>query len=116
MFAIVVLLVLSANGDAELAPMRVPACASVPVARAYYYHWLSSYPYSQRYYAQHGYDFRREFNIPWSVRASYSMPVDAAASTRRFGADVTDEVASPQAVSPLPAPREPNARGATSSK
>lgn len=124
MFAAVLTVLLSCSGE-EIAVAETPAPAMAPcrrdlLERVRYHCWLSSHPYSQAFYAQNGYNFRREFNIPWAVRSSYSLPVGTAASTRWFGAGVDPRANWPQPQPvPPPAPRErskPTGPGATSSK
>jgi hypothetical protein len=116
MFAALVAVLLACGSEeptVDEAPVPCPAgCAAPsgahPVQKARYLRWLSSYPYSQEYYARNGYDFRRERNIPWAVRSSYSLPVDTAASSRRYD-DRVDQ-ATPKPKEPQPAPLLPGPR------
>jgi hypothetical protein len=91
------------TGEAE-ASFRHCAPACCLMHRLCYQCWLHSLPYSQAYYAQNGYDFRRERNIPWAVRASYSLSSDTAASSRRWGVDGTEREISHERMSVPPPP------------
>ena len=124
MFAAVLAVLLSCGSeDVAVAQAPLPTAAPArghPVERARYRCWRSGYPYSQAYYSRNGYDFRHEYNIPWAVRSSYSLPIGAAANTRRFGAEIDPGAISPQphAAPPraLGAESKPTGTGATSSK
>ncbi len=93
------------EGQPSVCRSAPPHCC--PIHRACYLCWLHGLPYSQAYYAQNGYDFRRERNIPWAVRANYSLPIDTAATSRRYGVEAAQREILPE---PTPAvPSSPRA-------
>lgn len=129
MFAALVVVILSCGSDEptiDAAPQPRPAGYTAPsilrpVQKGRYERWLKGLPYSQEYYAKYGYNFRHEHNIPWAVRSGHSLPIDTAASTRRFDdlQNQPERITPPPHSAPMPpAPRQSKANrpGATVSK
>lgn len=94
MFAAVLAVLISGGPHAASAEGGLLPAA---IGRVGYCHWLQQYPYAVAAYQQRGYDFRHQRGYPWSVRSSYSLPIWAAASTRRC---MTCEEDAPQEVLP----------------
>jgi hypothetical protein len=121
MFAALLAILLTSGVD-EADEMVVPSVAArsavhsdrQPSHREHCHCWLRGLPYSQAFYSQNGYDFRRERNIPWAVRANYSLPISAAADSRTLVEQAEPSVilSEPHAA---PLPPEPKASKATES-